>query len=412
MAKYKGNEKLNNKTILTHYSIYETTPAIFKRYIKKFNLTLNDFIGVRVDRDRNLSESYFYKFYYKPYLVDINEFVKDKIIYEEQTHKFKFSDYGFITDCATKYKDTITGKWKRYKWCEIWYLMIRRCYDTTKWDYKYYGGKGIYVAEEFKIASNFRDFYIKYNPTGELQLDKDILKKGYYGIDSCVFITPKENKKEALSRKDLTLYETKLVSRRTFRMYCSMLKKDYREYIEIPSKQKNKYFYIYKDRLMVNIYSIHMNDGVNSISGFTDSIFFSGCNIGCKDCWSKVTWDINSGKSHNIVDIYDLLTNSKSKCVSLLGGSPFYFKEKSLCIPLIHWLKENTDKIIYLWTGYPKEEVDNFIDTNLIDVLITDPFDVNLRDLKLLLRGSSNQRLYFRGKQVTEQELLKQVENL
>lgn len=412
MAKYRGNEKLDENSILTHYSIYETTPFIFKQYIKKFNLNIEDFIGIRIDRPKNLSESYFYKFYYKPYILNIENFVQNKILYKGITSKFKYSDYGFITDCPTKYKDINTGKWKRYKWCEIWYLMIRRCYDSNKWDYKYYGGKGIYVAEEFKLASNFRDFYIKNNPTGELQLDKDLSKKGYYGIDSCVFITQKENIKEALSRKDLTQYETKLISRGTFRMYCSILNKNYKDYLEISSKQKNKYFYIHKDRVNVHIHSISMNDSVNSLSGFTDSIFFSGCNIHCKGCWSEITWEVSRGKVYNIVDIYNLLKDSSTKCVSLLGGSPFYFKEKSLCIPLIYWLKENTDKIIYLWTGYPKEEVDKFIDTNLIDILITDPFDVKLRDLKLLLRGSSNQRLYFRGKQVTEQELLKQVENL
>ena len=57
---------------------------------------------------------------------------------------------------------------------------------------------------------------------------------------------------------------------------------------------------------------------------------------------------------------------------------------------------------IYLWTGYTLEQLDKkniFMEQILrnIDVLIDGPFVLEKRDITLKLRGSSNQRILYRG---------------
>ena len=211
---------------------------------------------------------------------------------------------------------------------------------------------------------------------------------------------------------DLSKYETHLITRSKFRMLCSAKNIDYNDYYEISTNIRNKYFYIHKNRTLINLSSLSMNDSINSITGFTDSLFFSGCKFHCNGCWSKNTWDINNGITYNIIDVYEAILNSKCKNISLLGGSPFYFMDKSLSIPLIKWIKQNTNKFIYVWTGYLKEEVEQWINLELIDVLIDGKFELDKRNLNLLLRGSSNQRLFYKGKQVTEKELLEIVDKI
>lgn len=69
---------------------------------------------------------------------------------------FVQQDHGIVTDCETSFIDT-DGKRKTYKWYGVWKNMLRRCYDKKNKNYQYYGAKGVYVSEELKIASVFRD---------------------------------------------------------------------------------------------------------------------------------------------------------------------------------------------------------------------------------------------------------------
>ena len=160
----------------------------------------------------------------------------------------------------------------------------------------------------------------------------------------------------------------------------------------------------------MRIASISDNDSVNSITGFTTSIFFQGCLHRCKGCWSKQTWDINGGIEMAYEDVYNAIKYSKCNNVSLLGGDIFHPNNRQIGINLIHNIKQNTNKFIYVWTGYLKEEVEQWINLELIDILIDGKFELDKRNLNLLLRGSSNQRLFYKGKQVTEKELLEIVD--
>lgn len=162
----------------------------------------------------------------------------------------------------------------------------------------------------------------------------------------------------------------------------------------------------------MRIASISDNDSVNSITGFTLSIFTQSCPHHCLGCFSPQTWSECGGKEYQLDEIKELILNSKCHNVSLLGGDPLAPLNRNEVINCIQWIKQNTNKFVYVWTGYIKEEVEKWIDLELIDVLIDGKFELDKRNLNLLLRGSSNQRLFYKGKQVIEKELLEIVDKL
>lgn len=150
----------------------------------------------------------------------------------------------------------------------------------------------------------------------------------------------------------------------------------------------------------MKIISIVENDPVNSMTGFTLTIYFAGCNHYCKGCFSQYTWDYNNGQEYSLEDIKNLILNSKWKNVTFLGGDPLFDKNRNEVLELIRFIKAKTNKNIYLWTGYLKEEVEQWLDIKMIDYLIDGPFILEKKDLRLKLRGSSNQRIFNKGKQI------------
>ena len=129
----------------------------------------------------------------------------------------------------------------------------------------------------------------------------------------------------------------------------------------------------------------------------------------CDHCYSKQTWDINGGQEIYYEDVWHIIENSKCKNVSIIGGDVFHPKNRQIGINLIYTIKQNTDKTIYVWTGYSKEEVEQWLDISIIDFLITDRFEVENRNLKILLRGSTNQRIFCNGVQKTDKEILEML---
>lgn len=89
----------------------------------------------------------------------------------------------------------------------VWKNMIYRCYDITDKSYKWYGGVGVTVSEDWLCFENFLNDLPKIDrydkqlfDDGLLELDKDfkINKKerasvGIYSLESCTFLTRDEN---------------------------------------------------------------------------------------------------------------------------------------------------------------------------------------------------------------------------
>lgn len=203
--------------------------------------------------------------------------------------RFRKKDFGFITDCQATYMNEDKIR-KDFKWYKVWRAMINRCYNINDPSYKHYGAKGVYVSEEFKLASVFRDWYLANNPNGNLVMDKDTIceEKGispkYYGKDTVMFITLAENSKEMMDRnmkdeewrkeftdrirenikrgvenknsKPMEYYETRGTKRGHFKTACKKQGWNFDDFIEIDSgerycnknnnKHDAKYYYIYK----------------------------------------------------------------------------------------------------------------------------------------------------------------------
>ncbi|MEG0151635.1 MAG: hypothetical protein RR744_00450 [Cellulosilyticaceae bacterium] len=101
--------------------------------------------------------------------------------------KFKKEDYGFVTDVPA----VVDGK--RLSGYDTWIGMIQRCYNKRSPNYKYYGGKGVVISQEWRLFSAFKAFYDRENPNGKLNIDKDILGAGEYSEKSVVLISKEEN---------------------------------------------------------------------------------------------------------------------------------------------------------------------------------------------------------------------------
>ena len=130
------------------------------------------------------------------------------------------------------------------------------------------------------------------------------------------------------------------------------------------------------------------------------TLFVSGCTHNCKGCFNKDYQDFNYGKEWTSITetvFLHYVKDPKVKGVNILGGEPLQQTMDNSLADLLAKIKENTNKPIWLWTGYKLEDVIN--NTKImnilqyVDVLIDGKFEEDKKDLNLKFRGSSNQRI-------------------
>ena len=141
--------------------------------------------------------------------------------------------------------------------------------------------------------------------------------------------------------------------------------------------------------------------------GVRVSLFVSGCNHHCKNCFNQEAWDFHYGQpftQETIDRIIELLRPDYMKGLTLLGGEPFDPRNQPAILPLLRQIRaELPQKTIWAFTGYVLEEdlltgranvpgvTEEYL--KLLDVLVDGPFVEELKNLGLRFRGSSNQRL-------------------
>lgn len=149
--------------------------------------------------------------------------------------------------------------------------------------------------------------------------------------------------------------------------------------------------------------------------GIRTSMFFSGCEHYCKNCFNSELWDFNVGQSFT-KEVYESkikpTMNEHITGISILGGEPLHPNNITATFNLVKWFKEDFHKkTIWLWSGYTWEELtsksNNNYKTNIgilnnIDVLVDGKYVDELRDVSLKWCGSSNQRV------INVQEALKE----
>ena len=141
--------------------------------------------------------------------------------------------------------------------------------------------------------------------------------------------------------------------------------------------------------------------------GTSVTFFTQGCPHRCEGCHNPETWDFEGGEevTHDtILEVIEAITaNGLHRNLCIMGGEPLCPENQFLTNLIINSVKEKLPGTkIYLWTGYCLEDLDmtnNRIKSILeqVDCLIDGPYDKTKRDVSLFMRGSSNQRILYKG---------------
>lgn len=140
-----------------------------------------------------------------------------------------------------------------------------------------------------------------------------------------------------------------------------------------------------------------VEDSIVDGPGFRFSVFVQGCPHRCPGCHNPQSHPFEGGTMVSPEEILERMEkNPLLKGITLSGGEPFCQAEA------LSYLAEEVHKRgwdVVCFTGYTLEELlsmeDPFIRRLLeeTDLLVDGPFLQDKRDLSLLFRGSSNQRL-------------------
>lgn len=164
----------------------------------------------------------------------------------------------------------------------------------------------------------------------------------------------------------------------------------------------------------MNISDIKKFDFING-EGIRVSIFVSGCNHYCKNCFNTKTWNENFGEEftdeiqellfEHIEDNFFVISG-----ISILGGDPTYSTNIQPLIDFTNRFKIRfPTKTIWIWSGYTYEEISKdkkmFELINNCNVLVDGKFKEELKNLDLKFRGSENQRVIDVQKSLTNNKI-------
>ena len=132
--------------------------------------------------------------------------------------------------------------------------------------------------------------------------------------------------------------------------------------------------------------------------GIRSSLFVSGCHFHCKNCFNEEYWPFEYGSLYDDKIMQRFIDMGKSPNVtgySILGGEPMDQMFDNMLLKTVQEIKKQTGKTIWMWTGFTFETLDKKQREVLqyVDVLIDGQFIDEKKDLTLLFRGSSNQRV-------------------
>ncbi|HFL2571616.1 TPA: anaerobic ribonucleoside-triphosphate reductase activating protein [Clostridioides difficile] len=150
------------------------------------------------------------------------------------------------------------------------------------------------------------------------------------------------------------------------------------------------------------------HDTIVDGEGFRTSIYCAGCNHKCAGCHNPQSWDMKNGVLTKVSDIYKEIISNTFSNVTFSGGDPFL--QLQGFIRLAKSIKKNTNKTIWCYTGFKFEEL--LIDKEklellkLIDVLVDGKFEKDKKDLDLIFKGSSNQKIINVQKSLDKEQII------
>ena len=143
-------------------------------------------------------------------------------------------------------------------------------------------------------------------------------------------------------------------------------------------------------------------------TGVRVTLFVSGCTNCCEGCFNPDTWDFCHGKEftkETEEQIWQMLDHDYINGLTLLGGEPFEPSNQRALLPFLREYKKRfPNKNLWAFTGFyydtellvdgshPRCEATDEI-LGMIDVLVDGRFILAKKDITLVYRGSSNQRI-------------------
>lgn len=144
---------------------------------------------------------------------------------------------------------------------------------------------------------------------------------------------------------------------------------------------------------------IRRSDTANG-PGVRVSLFVSGCTHNCKGCFNKEQQSFSYGNIFTQEEenkIIELVKREGIRGINILGGEPMQQIMDSTLVNLLKRIKSETNKSIWLWSGYLYEDIiadkKRLEILKYVDVLVDGQFKEQLKDIRLKHRGSSNQRI-------------------
>ncbi|NLW76802.1 MAG: anaerobic ribonucleoside-triphosphate reductase activating protein [Methanomicrobiales archaeon] len=143
-------------------------------------------------------------------------------------------------------------------------------------------------------------------------------------------------------------------------------------------------------------HNITKDDMLNG-DGLRVVLWVAGCSHCCKECQNPSTWDPAGGLAFDEQakeELFEELDKDYISGITISGGDPLHAANRLGVIDLINEIKEAyPNKTIWLYTGDVWENICHYPMLSKIDVLVDGEFEVDKRDVNLLWKGSSNQRV-------------------
>lgn len=146
----------------------------------------------------------------------------------------------------------------------------------------------------------------------------------------------------------------------------------------------------------MNYHNITKDDMLNG-DGLRVVLWVAGCTHRCPGCQNPITWDINGGVPFDTSakkELFNELQKEHISGITLSGGDPLHPSLLLDIKSLILEIKEKyPTKTIWLYTGFDFEDIKSIDFIKEIDVIVDGKFILDLLDISLHWKGSSNQRV-------------------
>lgn len=155
-------------------------------------------------------------------------------------------------------------------------------------------------------------------------------------------------------------------------------------------------------------YAAIRNHDIANGEGVRTSLFVSGCNFHCPNCFNPEAQNFEYGErftGETAEKIMTMISDSTISGLSILGGDPLcQDTDGMIALSTLCRRVRDRGKTVWLWTGFLWEDVFALPCRDLqhqyqkflladCNIVVDGPFKQELADRKLIWRGSENQRI-------------------